>query len=72
MQTGKDQIGKLIAYLKDMAAAVKDAVAKGMTLDDAKKTIDLSRHSASFPNFQGGNQSAIERAWAELTGKIPD
>jgi glyoxylase-like metal-dependent hydrolase (beta-lactamase superfamily II) len=72
VQTGKDQIGKLIAYMKDMVAAVKEAVAKGMSLDDAKKSIDMSRHSASFPNFQGGNQSAIERAWAELTGKIPD
>ncbi len=68
----KDQIGKLIAYLKDMVAAVKDAIAKGMSLEDAKKSIDLSKHAASFPNFAQGSPSAIERTWAELTGKIQD
>jgi len=64
--------------MKNMVAAVKDAVAKGMTLDDAKKSIDLSKHAASFPvyttpqAFQQTSNSAIDRAWAEVTGKIPD
>src|SRR5713226_13017 len=78
VQKGKDQLGRLIAYMKDMVAAVKDAVAKGMTLDDAKKSIDLSKHAASFPvyttpqAFQQTSNSAIDRTWAEVTGKIPD
>jgi len=72
VQQGKEQIGKLVAYMRDMVAAVKDSIAKGMTLEDAKKTIDLSKHGGSFPNFQQGSPAAIERAWMELTGKIPD
>ena len=72
VQHGKEQIGKLIAYMKDMVAAVKDAIAKGMSLEDAKKTIDLSKHAGSFPNFQQGSPAAIERTWVELTGKIPE
>ncbi len=78
VQEGKGQLEKLIAYMKDMVAAVKDAVAKGMSLEDAKKSIDLSKHAASFPSyptsaaFQQASTSAVERTWAELTGKIPD
>jgi len=72
VQKGKDQIRYLIAYMKDLVVAVKDAIAKGMSLEDAKKSIDLSKHAANLPNFQQSNASAIERTWAELTGKIPD
>ncbi len=72
VQPGKEQIGKLTAYMKDLVAAVKDAVGRGMNLEDAKKTIDLSKHAGSFPNFQQAAPAAIERAWMELTGKIPD
>ncbi len=72
VQQGKGQLEKLIVYMKDVVAAVKDAVAKGMSLEDAKKSIDLSKHAGNFPGFQQANQSAIERTWAELTGKIPD
>ena len=72
VQQGKGQLEKLIAYMKDMVASVKDAIAVGKNLDEAKKSIDLSKHAGSFPNFQRGSPSAIERAWAELTGKITD
>lgn len=72
VQPDKGQLEKLIAYMKDMVAAVKDAIAKGLTPDDAKKSIDLSRHAANFPNFTQASPSAIDRTWAELTGKIPD
>ena len=58
--------------MKDMVAAVRDAIGKGMSLEDAKKSIDLSKHASSFPNFQQGTPAAIERTWMELTGKIPD
>jgi cyclase len=80
VQTGKEQVDRLLAYMKEMVAAVKDAIGKGMTLEDAKKVIDLSKHQAGFPgyqppnpnNFGPSNTLAIERTWAELTGKIPN
>ena len=72
VQQGKGQIEKLIAYMKEMVTGVKDAIAKGMSLEDTKKALDLTKHAASFPNFQQGSPSAIERTWAELTGKIRD
>jgi cyclase len=72
VQHGKDQIDKLISYMQDMVAAVKDSVAKGQTLEEAKKSIDLSKHAGDFPNFAQSNNGAIERCWAEVTGKIQD
>ena len=72
VQKGKGQVAKLIAYMKDMVAGVRDAIAKGMSLEQAQKSIDLSKHAGNFPNFQQASPSAIERTWAELTGKIRD
>lgn len=71
-QEGKAQIGRLIAYLRDMVAAVRKAIAEGLTVDQAVEQIDLSRHSPGLPNFAQGSPSAIRRTWAELTGQIPD
>jgi cyclase len=69
VQPNKAQLESLIAYFKDVVASVKDCVAKDMTLEQAQKSIDLSRHKTAFPNFDtGGNTSAIERAWTEVTG----
>lgn len=69
VQPNKAQLESLIAYFKDVVASVKDCVAKGMTLEQAQKSIDLSKHKAAFPNFDtGGNTSAIERTWTEVTG----
>ena len=69
VQQGKAQLESLTAYFKDVVASVRDCVAKGMTLEQAQKSIDLSKHKAAFPNFDsGGNTSAIERAWTEVTG----
>jgi cyclase len=69
VQPNKAQLESLIAYFKDVVAAVKDSVAKGMTLEQAQKSIDLSKYKSAFPNFDaGGNASAIERAWTEVTG----
>ncbi len=74
VQQGKGQLEKLIAYMKEMVAAVKDAVAQGRALEDAKKSIDLTKHAGSFPgqNFPRANALAMDRTWAEVTGKIPD
>jgi cyclase len=72
VQQGKEQIGKLIAYLREMVAAVRKAIDEGMTLEQALERIDLGRHAASFPNFANGSPSAVRRTWAELTGAISD
>ena len=69
VQQGKTQLETLLAYMKDMVASVRDSVAKGITLEQAEKSIDLSKYKSAFPNFdQGGNISAIERTWTEITG----
>jgi cyclase len=72
VQQGKAQLDNLLAYMKDMVAGVKGAIAKGAAPEDAKKSIDLGKHAANFPNFAQGNAAAIDRTWAELTGKIKD
>lgn len=72
VQQGKSQLEKLIAFMKDAVAGVQAAAAKGMTLDQAKATLDLSKHVSSFPNFKNGSPAMVERAWAEVTGKIQD
>jgi glyoxylase-like metal-dependent hydrolase (beta-lactamase superfamily II) len=79
MQEGKGQIQHLVSYMLDMVTSVKDAITRGVTQEDAKKTIDLSKYAAGFPayatnpqGFQTASGSAIDRTWAELTGKIPD
>jgi glyoxylase-like metal-dependent hydrolase (beta-lactamase superfamily II) len=78
VQEGKGQLQNLIAYMRDMVAGVKDAVAKGMTLEQAKSSIDLSKYSTKFQAyttpaaFKAASDSAIDRTWAEVTGKIPD
>ena len=56
VQQGKTQLESLLAYMKDVVASVRDSVAKGQTLEQAEKTIDLSKYKSAFPNFdQGGN-----------------
>lgn len=79
VQTGKEQVDKLLAYMKDMVAAVKDAIGKGMTMEQTSASIDLSKYKDSFPAYAGNPQafavsskSAVERAWNELSGKIPN
>jgi glyoxylase-like metal-dependent hydrolase (beta-lactamase superfamily II) len=79
VQTGKATMDNLISYMKDMVAAVKSAIGKGTSLEDAKKSIDLTKYQANFPAyavnpvaFAPSSASAIERTWAELTGKITD
>ncbi len=79
VQKGKEQVDRLLAYMKDMVAAVKAAIGKGMSQEDAKKAIDLSKHQAAFPayatnpqGFAAASAGAVDRTWVELTGKIPD
>jgi glyoxylase-like metal-dependent hydrolase (beta-lactamase superfamily II) len=78
VQPDKTQIRSLVGYMKDMVGAVRDAIGKGTTAEDLKKSFDLTKYAPGFPSytnpnlFRNASNSAIDRAWAELTGKIPD
>jgi cyclase len=71
VQHGKETINEFVAYLSDLAAGVKQAVAKGLTEDQTVKAVDLSKYS-KLPDYDDRNESAIRRTYLELTGKIPD
>jgi glyoxylase-like metal-dependent hydrolase (beta-lactamase superfamily II) len=70
VETNHDQVKLLHDYMRDMVAAVRGAIAKGMTLEQATQSIDLSKYS-SIPGFAAGNPLAIARAYNEITGKTP-
>jgi hypothetical protein len=59
-------------------AQVKAAVAAGKSLDETKKAVNLAGHAADFPVYktpaawQRAADSAVERAWMEVAGKIAD
>jgi cyclase len=78
VQQGKAQIGRLISFMKDVVAQVKAAVTQGKSLEETKKAVNLASHAADFPAyktpeaFQRAANSAVERCWMEVSGKIPD
>jgi len=72
VQRGKAQLEKLIAYMRDMVAGVKNCVAKGMTIEQTEAAVDLSKHKSDFPNFDASSRAAVDRAYLEATGKITD
>lgn len=71
VQRNKEAINGFVAYLQDLVAGVKQAAARGMTADEAVKSVDLSKHS-KLPNYEDRNADAIRRTYAEVTGKISD
>jgi len=78
VQHGKKQIARLIAFMSDVVAQVKSAVAQGMSLEETKKTVNLASHAADFPVYktpaawQRAADSAVERCWMEVAGKVTD
>ena len=71
VQRNRETLTGFTAYLHDLVAGVKEAVAKGMTVDEAVKSVDLSKY-AKMPDFADRNADAIRRTYAEVTGKISD
>jgi cyclase len=70
IQQGKSQLESLMAYMRDLVTGVKNSVGKGQTMEQAESAVDLSKYKSAFPNFDsGGNKSAIDRAWTEISGK---
>ncbi len=74
VQAGKTQIGRLIAFMDEMVPLVRKLAAEGKTLDQVKAAVDFSKYKDQFTGFQPpiGNVLAIERTYAEATGKIKD
>ncbi len=72
VQQGKAQLHKLIAFMEEMVAGIKKLAAAGRTLEQVKAELDLSKFKGDFPNFAGGSALAVERAYAEATGRIRD
>lgn len=67
---GREQMAKAIAYMNDMNTGVRNAVAKGMTLDQTKAAVTLPQHAASFGDaaaFPAANARVVARAWAIAT-----
>jgi len=77
-QQGKGQMEKLIAFMHDLLAQVKAAVAQGKSLDETKKAVNLAGRAGDFPvyktpeAYQRAVNVAIERCWMEASGKIGD
>jgi cyclase len=71
IQRNRDTLNGFAAYLQDLVAGVKQAAAKGLTADEAVKSIDLGKYS-KMPDYEGRNADAVRRAYAEVTGKISD
>jgi cyclase len=71
IQRNKETIDGFAAYLQDLVAGVKEAAAKGVTADEAVKSVDLSKYS-KMPSYEDRNADAIRRTYAEVTGKISD
>jgi len=71
VQRNRETINGFMAYLKDLVAGVKQAAASGMTVDQAVKSVDLSKYSR-LPNYEDRNAEAIQRTYDEVTGKISD
>ncbi len=70
VQQGKAQLNKLIAFMEDMVAGVKKMAAAGQSLEQVKAGLDLSKYKDDFPGFAASSAMAIERTYAEATGKI--
>jgi len=71
IQRNRETLDGFTAYLKDLVAGVKQAAAKGMSAEDAVKSVDLSKYS-KMPDYEDRNADAIRRTYAEVTGKISD
>ncbi len=68
---GRGHILELTGYIRDLSAAAKDALAKGMTADQAVQAIDLKKYGREFPpNFEAANEAAIRRAYDDASGNV--
>jgi len=69
IQRNRETLDGFAAYLQDLVAETKKAAAKGMSADEAVKSVDLGKYS-KMPDYEDRNADAIRRTYAEVTGKI--
>jgi glyoxylase-like metal-dependent hydrolase (beta-lactamase superfamily II) len=69
VQQGKERLQMLRAFLDDLIPAVRRAIAGGIPLDEAKRTVKAelaSKHEKNFPSWNGGAEASIERVYQHL------
>jgi len=77
-QQGKAQMERLIAFMHDLLAQVKAAVAQGKSLEETKKAVNVAGRAGDFAvyktpeAFQRAVSVAVERCWMEASGKITE
>jgi cyclase len=71
VQEGKEVVDAFMNYLSDLVSGVKTAVAKQLTEDQTVESVDLKKYAAR-PDFNERNETAVRRAFQELTGKVEE
>jgi glyoxylase-like metal-dependent hydrolase (beta-lactamase superfamily II) len=73
VQTGKSQMGRLIAYMDDLVSGVRKMANEGKSFDEVKATLDLSKHKDGLAGFTPplGNELAVKRTYDEAKGLVP-
>lgn len=69
VQQGKERLLMLRAFLNDLVSAVRNAIAEGKSVDEAKKSVKAElapRHEKNFPSWNGGAEASIERTYNHL------
>jgi glyoxylase-like metal-dependent hydrolase (beta-lactamase superfamily II) len=69
IQRNRETLDGFAAYLRDIVAETKKAAAKGMSANEAVKSVDLGKYS-KMPDYEDRNADAIRRTYAEVTGNI--
>ena len=68
----KIHFANLIAFFEDVVPRVRAMVAAGKSLDQVKAELDLTKYKTQFANFATHSGLAIERTYAEASGKLKD
>jgi cyclase len=71
VQDGKEAVDGFLNYLNDLVSGVKTAVAKQLTEDQTVEFVDLRKYAAR-PDFSERSETAVRRAYEELTGRVEE
>ena len=74
VQKGKEQLELVASVMESVVEQVRAAVARGLTLEQTKKAVDLEsfRTRVQSPTFDQRAAGLIERAYLEATGQLTD
>jgi glyoxylase-like metal-dependent hydrolase (beta-lactamase superfamily II) len=71
VQQGRKISTEVLAYMNDLANGVRRAIAAGQTVDQAVESVNLGKYS-DLPEYETNTPGAIQRAYLELTGQLPN